>query len=133
MKLISRMRVRRHEMDDARAGVSRSETIAIFRLLGQSPDRTLKILNAEIAREAGQVIVLLMEGRALSEAQKNTCESAAVQARRQSTRVVFCGAQRADMLGERQPNSDAASWFPTFQAFMSSRGGADLRRTPTRG
>ncbi len=132
MKLISRMTVRRHEIGDARAGVSRSETLSIFRLLGQSPDRTLKILDAEIAREAGQVIVLVMEDRPLSEAQKNTCESAAVQAHRQSTRVVFCGGRRADMLGEWQPNSDAANWFPTFQAFMSSRGGADSRRTPSR-
>ncbi|MCK9260355.1 MAG: hypothetical protein M0P63_11410 [Azoarcus sp.] len=133
MKLISRVRVRRHEIGDAREGVSRTETLAIFRLLGRSPERTLKILNAEIAREANQVVVLVMEDRPMSEAQKDTCESTVVQARQQSTSVVFCGGQRSDMLGALQANSSDASWFPTFQAFMSSRGGADRRRTPTRG
>lgn len=133
MTLISRVRVRRHEIGDAREGISRTETLAIFRVLGRSPGRALKILSAEIAREVDQVIVLMVEDRPLSEAHRSTCESVAVQACRQSTRVVFCGGQPTDLLGERQANGNAANWFPTFQAFMSSRGGADLRRTPTRG
>ena len=123
MKLISRITVRRYDMgeagDDARRSLS-GKSLAVFRVLGRSPEHAMKILSAEMAKESGQVMVLSVFGSKLSENERAICTAAMEQGMRQSTKIVFCGGDPAEIFGRRDVDGSALKWYPSVPAFVST-------------
>lgn len=123
MELISRITVHRHEMgsvgDEAHTPLP-VKSLAIFRVLGRSAERAMKTLNAEMARESGQVMVLSIFAKKLSEDEKHICSAAMEQGIRQSTKIVFCGGDPSQIFGWLAADGDALKWFPSIPSFVST-------------
>lgn len=123
MELISRITIHRYEMGETgERSPSRAfdKSLAVFRVHGKSPERAMKILTAEIAKESDQVMVLAMTGNTLSEDEKRICTAAMEQGIRQSTKIVFCGGDPAQIFGRLSVESNALRWFPSAPSFISS-------------
>jgi hypothetical protein len=123
MELISRITVRCCEMGGAGDEVHKPapvKTLAIFRVLGRSKERAMKILNAEMARGSGQVMVLSILAKKLTEDEKHICTAAMEQGIRQSTKIVFCGGDPGQIFGRLAADGNALKWFPSIPSFIST-------------
>ena len=112
MELISRITIRCCEMGGAGDEILKPgpvKTLAIFRVLGRSTERAMKILNAEMARGSGQVMVLSI-----------ICTAAMEQGIRQSTKIVFCGGDPSQIFGSLAVDGKALKWFPSIPSFVST-------------
>jgi len=118
MELISRVTVQRHEMGDT--GQAQARVLAIFRVLGQSPERARKLLVAEMIKASGPIIVLGLGGQTLSPAQKEICLTAVEQGIRLSSGVVVCGADPGQIFGSRGVDGKALQWYPSIPSLLSS-------------
>lgn len=123
MELISRITVRCFEMGGAGDEAHKpapAKSLAIFRVLGRSTERAMKILSAEMARESDQVMVLSIFAKKLSEDEKHICTAAMEQGIRQSTKIVFCGGDPSQIFGRRVADGNALKWFPSIPSFVST-------------
>ncbi len=123
MELISRITVHCYEMggmgDEAHKPAP-VKSLAIFRVLGRSTERAMKILNAEMARESGQVMVLSIFAKKLTEDEKHICTAAMEQGIRQSTKIVFCGGDPSQIFGKLAADGNALKWFPSIPSFVAT-------------
>jgi hypothetical protein len=123
MEFISRVSLRRHEMGEAGEDTpahSRCQCLIIFRVRGKSPERALKLLPSEIAKETDRIVVLAIAGKTLSEDEKRICDVVMAECLRRSIKTVFCGGDPAQIFGKPPVASDAAPWFPNIPAFIST-------------
>lgn len=123
MELISRIAVHCYEMggvgDEAHKPAP-VKSLAIFRVLGHSTERAMKILNAEMARESRQVMVLSIFAKKLTEDEKHICTAAMEQGIRQSTKIVFCGGDPSQIFGRLAADGNALKWFPSIPSYVST-------------
>lgn len=123
MELIARIALRRYEMGEA-AEMSPNRkpgtSLAIFRVQGKSPERAMKILTDEMAKEPDQVMVLAIGSKTLSEEQINTCESAMAYGMQKTTKIVFCGGDPRQLFDRLSVFGNVLKWFPSIQAYVSS-------------
>jgi len=123
MELISRITVRCYEMGGAGDEAHEPapvKSLAIFRVLGRSTERAMKILSAEMARESNQVMVLSIFAKKLSEDEKHICTAAMEQGIRQSRKIVFCGGDPSQIFGRLAADGSALKWFPSIPSFVST-------------
>lgn len=123
MELISRITVHCYEMGgkgDETHKPAPVKSLAIFRVRGRSTERAMKILNAEMARESGQVMVLSIFTKKLTEGEKHICSVAMEQGIRQSTKIVFCGGDPSQIFGRLAADGSALKWFPSIPSFVST-------------
>lgn len=123
MELISRITVHRYEMGGAGDEVHKpapAKSLAIFRVLGRSTERAMKILSAEMARASDQVMVLSIFTKKMSEDEKHICTAAMEQGIRHSTKIVFCGGDPSQIFGRRVADGSALKWFPSIPSFVST-------------
>lgn len=123
MELISRIRVRRHEMGESGENPGRppaAKCLHIFRVLGKSPERARRLLSAAIDKEAEHVMVLATADPQWSENQKRICQAALEQDQRRTAKIVFCGGDPSKILGRLAINGGATKWFPSIPAFVAS-------------
>lgn len=123
MELISRITLRRHEIGAAGEDDQRhvpAQSLAIFRVLGRSPERAIKILGSEMARQPDQVMALSFVGNKLSEVEKRICSAAIELGIRQAARIVFCGGDPLQIFGRLGIDGKAPKWFRSIPSFVSS-------------
>lgn len=123
MELISRITIRRYEVGEAGDDAQRhaaDKLLVIYRVLGRSPERAMKILGAEKDRNPDQVMVLSIRGKSLSEDEKRICTAAIEQGLRQSTNIVFCGGDPSQIFGRLGVDGKALKWFPSIPSFVST-------------
>lgn len=123
MELISRITVRRCGMGEAGEEAQRHATgklLVIFRVLGRSLERAIKILSAEKEKNPDLVMVLAIRGNSLSEDEKRICTAAMEQGIRQSTRIVFCGGDPSQIFGRLAVDGKALQWFPSIPSYVST-------------
>lgn len=129
MQLIARVSLRRHEMGDAgdeisQAGAARS--LAIFRIVGQSPEKALKSLNQEISTHAEPLVALAVESRAMTAAQQKIYETVQATCHRQSVPVLTCGGERGKLCPPPLAGYTPEPWFPSIASMVREFGEGDL-------
>lgn len=129
MQLIARISLRRHEMGDAgdeirQAGAGRS--LAIFRIVGQSPDKAMKLLNQEISSHAEPVVALAFESRTMTPAQQKVYETVRAACHRQSIPVLTCGGDPGTLCPPPLAGYAAEPWFPTIASMVREFGEGEL-------
>lgn len=123
MEFISRISLRRHEMGEAGEDTpaqAQGQSLIIFRVLGKSPERALKLLRSETAKEPDRIVVLAIAGKTLSEDEKRICEVVMAEGMRQSIKTVFCGGDPEQIFGKLPVASNASRWFSNIPAFIST-------------
>lgn len=123
MEFISRINLRRHEIGEAgddTAAQAQGQSLIIFRVRGKSPERALKLLLSETAKEPDRIVVLAIAGKTLSEDEKRICEVVMAESMRQSIKTVFCGGDPGQIFGKLSVASNASRWFPNIPAFIST-------------
>lgn len=130
MQLIARVSLRRHVMGDAgdeisHAGLARS--LAIFRIVGHSPDKALKALNQEISTHAEPLVALAVESTAMTPAQQKVYETVQAACHRQSVPVLTCGGERGKLCPPALAGYTPEPWFPTIASMVREFGEGDLR------
>ncbi|WP_265945946.1 hypothetical protein [Dechloromonas sp. A34] len=130
MQLIARVTLRRHEMGDAgdeisHAGAARS--VAIFRIVGQSPDKALKVLNQEISTHAEPLVALAVDSSAPTAAQQKVYETVQAACHRQSVPVLTCGGDPGKLAPPPLAGYAPEPWFPSIASMVLEFGEGDLR------
>lgn len=131
MQLIARVSLRRHEMGDAgdeisQAGAARS--LAIFRIVGQSPDKALKALNQEISAHGEPLVALAVEPGAMTAAQRKVYETVHAACHRRSVPILICGGERGNLCPPTLAGCYAPEpWFPSIASMVREFGEGDLR------
>lgn len=123
MELIARVTVRRCEMGEAGDAAQRhaaGKSLTIFRVLGRSPERAIKVFNVERLADPDQVMVLSIRGKDLSEDEKQICSAVLEQGVRQSMKIVFCGGDPSQIFGRLATDDKALKWFPSIPSFIST-------------
>ena len=96
MKLLARVSIYRHEIDEARDYAARqrgSRTLAIFRVVGGTPTEALKLLASSVPAAGEEVsVALTVEGSdGLNAAQARVCEAVIARCRSLHLDVLLCG------------------------------------------
>lgn len=130
MQLIARISLRRHEMGDAgdeirQAGPGRS--LAIFRIVGQSPDKALKLLHQEISTHAEPLVALAIESGAMTAAQQKVYDTVRAACHRLSVPVLTCGGERGKLCPSSLAGYAPEPWFPSIASLVREFGEGDLQ------
>jgi len=131
MQLIARLSVRRHLIDDAHEpepGQGHGKSVAIFRVLGQSPDRALKVLAENTAWTTTKPsVALALTSDALSDDQAEVCKVVISECRSQAMEIVVCGSDPKQMRGKAGSAFSTNRWFPSVQEMVQQLGKEDGR------
>lgn len=124
MELIARIVIRRYDMGETAGEGSikqvPSKSLAVFRVIGKSLDRAMKLLASEMEKEDGQVVVLTLAGTAQTQAQQSTFEAAYSKGRSQGVKLVICGGDPGLLVDRLAVYRDSLRWFPNLPAYVSS-------------
>lgn len=131
MQLIARLSVRRHLIDDAHEpdpAQGHEKSVAIFRVLGKSPDRALKVLAENTAWTTSKPsVALALSSNALSDDQAEVCKVVISECRSQAMEIVVCGSDPKQMRGKAASEFSMHRWFPTVQEMVQQLGKEDGR------
>lgn len=131
MQLIARLSVRRHLIDDAHEqdpAQGQGKSVAIFRVLGHSPNRALKVLAENTAWTTTKPsVALALSSDALSDDQAEVCQAIISECRSQSMEIVVCGSDPKQMRGKAASAFSTNRWFPTVQEMVLQLGKEDGR------
>ena len=143
MQLIARISVRRHliegerEINAANAGrnaLDAGKSVTVFRVLGRSPERALKLLAANTGSAsvpaAQPAIALTFASDEVSEDQAAVCKAVIAQCRSRSMEIVLCGrSPKAPTDGRARPSFGNSRWFPSVQEMVQQFGKEEPRYT----
>jgi len=130
MQLIARVSLCRHEMADAGDEISHAgpgRSVAIFRIVGQSPDKAVKALNQEISTHAEPLVALAVESATMTVAQQKVYEAVQAACHRQSVPVLTCGGERGKLCPPPLAGYAPEPWFPSIASMVREFGEGDLR------
>lgn len=126
MQLIARVSVCRHEMGDDSEEIRRprpGRSVAIFRIVGHSPERALKTLDREIATQTAPLVALAIESAAMSADQQEVYDAVVAECHRRSAPVLTCGGAPGKLAG-RPYLPDP--WFPSVHSMVRELGEGNL-------
>jgi len=131
MQLIARLSVHRHLIDDAHEqdpGQGLAKSVAIFRVLGRSPERALKVLAENTTWTTTKPsVALALPSNALSADQAEVCKAVISECRNQAMEIVVCGSDPRQMHGRVASEFSTNRWFPTVQEMVQQLGKEDGR------
>lgn len=150
MQLIARISVRRHliegerELRSANSASSANpantahdagKSVTVFRVLGRSPERALKLLAANTgnastsaAPVAQPAVALTFASDEVSEDQAAVCKAVIAQCRSRSMEIVLCGrSPQAPADGRARPSFGNSRWFPSVQEMVQQFGKEEPR------
>lgn len=127
MQLIARVSVCRHEMGDDSEEIRRprpGKSVAIFRIVGRSPEKALKTLDREIATQNAPLVALAIESASMSASQQEVYETVVAECHRRSAPVLTCGGDPGK-LAARLYLPDP--WFPSVHSMIRELGEGNLQ------
>lgn len=140
MQLIARISVRRHliegerEMKAVNLTPDVGKSVTVFRVLGRSPERALKLLAANTGDSAAQpAVALTFASDEVSEDQAAVCKAVIAQCRSRSMEIVLCGhvgpTPQTPAEGRPRPSFGNSRWFPSVQDMVQQFGKEEPRYT----
>lgn len=135
MQLIARISVRRHLIEGEReleAGQEHGKSVAIFRVLGRSPEHALKVLAKNtLDAPPRSSVALTFASDALSADQTAVCKAIIAHCRGNSTEIVLCGrAPRPTREGGPPAGFGNSRWFASVQEMVQQFGKEEPRNPP---
>lgn len=124
MQLIARISVRRHDAGEMRGAPGRApagRSVAVFRLLGRSPQNALRMLDAEVAKAGAPLVALALESAGMTAGQEKICETVVSQCRSRAIEVVVCGGDPARLAG-RLAGGRSGKWYPSVATMVQQFG-----------
>lgn len=130
LKLIARIALRLHEIGAKGEGNSHCEpekSVAIFRVLGCSPDKALKTLDSEVSSSLRPLVALIVPSISMTEGQEKVYEAIVSACHFQSTKVYACGGNPENLRGRITSGRGADKWFTSVPAMVQSFGESETR------
>jgi hypothetical protein len=130
LKLIARIALRLHEIGtkgEADAQSHPEKSVAIFRVLGNSPDKALKALDSEISLSLRPLVALAVPEIAMTEGQAKVYEAVVSACHFQLTKVYACGGDPEKLHGQGSAGSGADKWFSSVPAMLQAFGEPESR------
>jgi hypothetical protein len=131
MELIAHVSVRRHLIDSVRerdSSYGPPKSVAVFRVLGQSPRLALKVLeaNTEWPGESSTIALALGAGD-LTDNQAEVCQAVIAECRSQATELLMCGSDLTLLRQRVAPELSTSRWFSTVAEMVQQLGKEDAR------
>lgn len=130
MKLIARIALRLHEIgakEEADSPGRPEKSVAIFRVLGHSPDKALKALAGEISSSCSALVALVVPEIAMTEGQAKVYEAVVSACHFRSTKVYACGGDPEKLRGQVSAGRGADKWFSSVPAMVQAFGEPESR------
>lgn len=137
MKLIAHVSVRRHLIEHVRepdAAGSPPKRVAVFRVLGQSPQLALKMIGARNESSGvpgtspgAATIALALDSGVLSDEQAEVCQAVVTECRSHATELLVCGSDLAQLRRRVAPELATSRWFPSVAEMVQQLGKDDAR------
>ena len=130
MKLIARIALRLHEIGakgETDAQSQPEKSVAIFRVLGHSPDKALKALDSEIASSCRPLVALVVPEIAMTAGQAKVYAAVVSACRSQSTRVYACGGDHKILREQMSTGGGVDKWYASVPAMVQAFGETESR------
>lgn len=130
MELIAHVSVRRHLIESARERDSAhapAKRVAVFRVLGQSPRRALKVLGANTEPGPNSTIALALGSDALSDDQAEVCQAVISDCRSRAMEFLMCGNDLTQLRRRVAPELATSRWFSSVAEMVQQLGKEDAR------
>jgi len=124
MELIARIALRLHQINDVKddSPEKSEKSVAIFRIVGQSPDKAVKTLDREVALSYRPLVALAFPSITVTEAQEKVYDAVVAACRLRSSRVFTCGGASEKLSGQARLGGGSAQWFPSVSKMVQDFG-----------
>lgn len=130
MKLIARIALRLHEIG-AKGEIDSQhqpeKSVAIFRVLGHSPDKALKALDCEVSSTCRPLVALVVPEFVMTEGQAKVYAAVVSACHSQSTKVYACGGDHEILSAQMSSGRGVDKWYASVPAMVQSFGESDSR------
>jgi hypothetical protein len=131
MELIAHVSVRRHLIESVRerdSSYGPPKSVAVFRVLGQSPRQALKVLGANTESPGtNSTVALALGADVLTDNQAEVCQAVISECRSQATELLMCGNDLTQLRQRVAPEFSMSRWFPTVAEMVQQLGKEDAR------
>lgn len=130
MNLMARITLRLHEIG-AKGEVDSQDppekSVAIFKVLGGSPDKALRTLDSEVSLSPRPLVALMVPSISMTEEQARVYAAVVSACHFRSNKVYACGGDPERLREQTASGRGADKWFASVHAMVRSLGESESR------